>query len=91
MSYVGGQRPQHAASKFACLALHTMPDCVLLAFVRVVSPPFGWSPLSSFSCHYGLQVVTREVPSVVFETVDVPTSFSHFDDYLLTLLLKVYT
>ena len=36
-----------------------LPYHVASVFVQVVSPPLGWSPLSSSSC--GLQVVTREV------------------------------
>ena len=55
-----GRRPQHAVSKLPCLVLSSAISC-RSRFIQVVSPPLGWSPLSSFLVIYGLQVVTREV------------------------------
>ena len=74
---------------FLCCPL---PDRVAPVFVRVVSPPFGWSPLSSF-----LVIIlwspcgdTRG-PSVVFEAVDMPCPgrfhFSHIADYIYDFCL----
>ena len=38
-----------------------LPYRVAPVFVQVVSPPLGWSPLSSFLVMVSMQVVTREV------------------------------
>ena len=54
-------------------------------FVQVVSPPLGWSPLSSFLVVWFPSGDTR-CPSVVFEAVDMPCpgsfNFSHSVDYI---------
>ena len=44
---VVGRRPQHAVSKLPCLVLSSAYR-VAPVLVQVVSPPFVWSPLSSF-------------------------------------------
>ena len=60
-------------------------------FVQVVSPPLGWSPLSSFLVIWSPSGDTRG-PSVVFEAVDMPCPgpfhFSHSVDYIYSC---VYT
>ena len=60
---VVGRRPQHAVSKLHCLVQSSAISC------RSSSPPIFPGRLSTswlvslvvFSCHYDLQVVTREV------------------------------
>ena len=78
---VVGQRPQHAASKLACL----VPYRVVPVFVQVVSPPLGWSPLSYFLVIWSPSGDKR-CPSVVFEAVDMPClgpfHFSQSVDYI---------
>ena len=57
-----------------------LPYRVAPVFVQVVSPPRGWSPLSSFLVIWSPSGGTRG-PSVVFEAVDMPSPgpfhFSH--------------
>ena len=62
-------------------SLPVLPDHV--AQVQVVSPPLGWSPLSSVLVAWYPSDDTR-VPSVVFEAVDMPCLYDHF--IFLTLL-----
>ena len=54
-------------------------------FVQVVSPPLGWSPLSSFIVIWSPSGDARG-PSVIFEAVDMPCPgpfhFSHSVDYI---------
>ena len=54
-------------------------------FVQVVSPPLGWSPLSSFLVIWSPSGDARG-PSVVFEAVNMPClgpfHFSHSVDYI---------
>ena len=47
------------------------PNRVASVFVQVVSPPLGWSPLSSFLVIWSPSGDTR-CPSIVFEAVDMP-------------------
>ena len=60
-------------------------DHVAPVFVQVVSPPLGWSPLSSFLVIWSPSGDTQG-PSVVFEAVDMagpgPFHFSHIADYI---------
>ena len=70
---VVGRRPQYAVSKcpndpVLCCPL---PYRVAPVFVQVISPPLGWSLLSSFLVIWSPSGDTRR-PSVVFEAVDVP-------------------
>ena len=65
-----GRRPQHAVSKLACLCC-PLPDRIAPVLVQVVSPPLGWSPLSSFLVIWSPSGDTRG-PQVVFEAVDMP-------------------
>ena len=62
-----------------------LPHRFAPVFVQVVSPPLGWSPLSSFLVTWSPSGDTRG-PSVVFEAVDMPCSgpfhFSHSVDYI---------
>ena len=62
-----------------------LPDRVALVFIQVISPPLGWSPLSSFLVIWSPSGDTRG-PSVVFEAVDMagpgPFHFSHIADYI---------
>ena len=62
-----------------------LPYRVAPVFVQVVSPPFGWSPLSSFLVIWSPSSDTRG-PSVVFEEVDMsctgPFHFSHSVHYI---------
>ena len=62
-----------------------LPYRVAPVFVQVVSPPLGWSPLSSFLVIWSPRGVTRG-PSVVFEAVDTPCPgpfyFSHSVHYI---------
>ena len=62
-----------------------LPYRVAPVFVQVVSPPLGWSPLSSFLVIGSRSGDTRG-PSVVFEAVDMPClgpfHFSHSVDYI---------
>ena len=60
-----GRSPQHAVSKLACICCH-LPDRVAPVLVQFVSPPLGWSPLSSFLFIWCLQVVTCEVHRLYF-------------------------
>ena len=48
-----------------------LPYRVAPVFVQVVSPPLGWSPLSSFLVIWSPSGDARG-PSVVFEAVDMP-------------------
>ena len=58
---------------------------VFPVFVQVVSPPLGWSPLTSFLVIWSPSGDARG-PSVVFEAVDIPCPgpfhFSHSVDYI---------
>ena len=80
-----GRRPQHAVSKLACLVLSsvTVPDRVVPVFVQVVSPPLGWSPLSSFLVIWSPSGDTR-VPSVAVPCPELHTvlPFSRIADYV---------
>ena len=62
-----------------------VPYRVAPVFVQVVSPPLGWSPLSSFLVIWSTSSNTR-CPSVVFEAVDMPCPglfhFSHSVHYI---------
>ena len=62
-----------------------LPYRVAPVFVQVVSPPLGWSPLSSFLVIWSPSGDARG-PSVVFEAVDMPCQgpfhFSHSVDYI---------
>ena len=60
-----------------------LPYRVAPVFVQVVSPPLGWSPLSSFLVIWSPRRDTRG-PSVVFEAVDMPCQ-DHF--ICLTVLI----
>ena len=60
-----------------------LPYRVAPVFVQVVSPPLGWSLLSSFVVEWSPSDNTRG-PSEVFETVDVPCSGPlHFPTLLI--------
>ena len=74
-----------------------LPYRVAPVFVQVVSPPLGWSPLSSFLVIWSPSGDARG-PSVIFEAVDMPCPwafhFSHSVYYIyqfcplsLTLML----
>ena len=67
-----------------------LPYRVAPVFVQVVSPPLGWSPLSSFPVIWSPSGGTRG-PSVVFEAVDMPCPgpfhFSHSVDISMTFVL----
>ena len=62
-----------------------MPDHVAKVFVQVLSPPLGWSPLSSFLVMWPPSGDMRG-PSVVFEEVDVhctgPLIFCHIANHV---------
>ena len=62
-----------------------LPYRVAPVFVQVVSPPLGWSPLSSFLVIWSPSGDARG-PSVVFEAVNRPCPgpfhFSHSVDYI---------
>ena len=62
-----------------------LPYRVAPVFVDVVSPPLGWSPLTSFLVIWSPSGDARG-PSVVFEAVDMPCPgpfhFSHSVDYI---------
>ena len=62
-----------------------LPYRVAPVFVQVVSPPLGWSPLTSFLVIWSPSGDARG-PSVVFEAVDMPCPgpfhFSHSVDYI---------
>ena len=62
-----------------------LPYRVAPVFVQVVSPPLGWSPLTSFLGIWSPSGHARG-PSVVFEAVDMPCPgpfhFSHSVDYI---------
>ena len=62
-----------------------LPYRVAPVFVQVVSPPLGWSPLTSFPVIWSPSGDTRGL-SVVFEAVDMPCPgsfhFSHSVDYI---------
>ena len=69
---------------YPVLCFH-LPYRVAPVFVYVVSPPLGWSPLSSFIVIRSPSGDTRG-PSVVFEAVDMPCpgpfQFSYSVDYI---------
>ena len=69
----------------SCAVLCQIVWRVAPVFVQVVSPPLGWSPLSSFLVIWSPSGDTRG-PSVVFEAVDMPCPgpfhFSHIADYI---------
>ena len=62
-----------------------LPYHVAPVFVQVVSPPLGWSPLTSFLVIWSPSGDARG-SSVVFEAVDMPCPgpfhFSHSVDYI---------
>ena len=62
-----------------------LPYRVAPVFVQVVSPPLGWSPLSSFLVIWSPSGDARG-PSVVFEAFNMPCPgpfhFSHSVDYI---------
>ena len=62
-----------------------LPYRVAPVFVQVVSPPLGWSPLSSFLVIWSPSVDARG-PSVVYEAANMPCPgpfhFSHSVDYI---------
>ena len=62
-----------------------LPYRVAPVFVQVVSPPLGWSPLSSFLVIWSPSGDAR-VPSVILEVVNMPCPgpfhFSHSVDYI---------
>ena len=62
-----------------------LPYRVAPVFVQVVSPPLGWSPLTSFLVIWSPSGDARG-PSVVFEAADMPCPgpfhFSHSVDYI---------
>ena len=62
-----------------------LPYRVAPVFVQVVSPPLGWSPLSSFLVIWSPSGDARG-PSVVFDAVNMPCPgpfhFSHSVDYI---------
>ena len=62
-----------------------LPYRVAPVFAQVVSPPLGWSPLTSFLVIWSPSGDARG-PSVVFEAVDMPCPgpfhFSHSVDYI---------
>ena len=62
-----------------------LPYRVAPVFVQVVSPPIGWSPLTSFLVIWSPSGDARG-PSVVFEAVDMPCPgpfhFSHSVEYI---------
>ena len=62
-----------------------LPYRVAPVFVQVVSPPLGWSPLTSFPVMWSPSGGTRG-RSVVIEAVDMPCPgpfhFSHIADYI---------
>ena len=86
-----GRRPQHAVSKLPCLVLSSAISC-RSKFVQVVSPPLGWSPLSSFLVIWSPSGDTRG-PSVDFEAVDMPCPgpfhLSHSVDYIYDFVLSL--
>ena len=59
------------AKASACRLQITLPYRVAPVVVQVVSPPIGWSPLSSFLVIWSSSGDTRG-PSVVFEAGDMP-------------------
>ena len=63
----------------------SLPYRVAPLFVQFVSPPLGWSPLSSFLVIWSPSGDARG-PSVVFEALDMPCPgpfhFSHSVDYM---------
>ena len=60
-----------------------LPDRVAPVFVQVISPPHGWSPLSSFLVVWSPSGDTQ-LPSVVFDAVDVACPGTYY--FFLTLL-----
>ena len=70
-------------STLSCAVLCHMVS--LHVFVQVVSPPLGWSPLSSFLVIWSPSD-DKQGPSVVFDAVDMPCPgpfhFSHSVDYI---------
>ena len=81
---VVGRRPQYVSPNDPVLCC-PLPYRVAPVFVQVVSPPLGWSPLSSFLVIWSPSGDARG-PSVVFEAVDMPCPgpfhFSHRVDYI---------
>ena len=67
-----------------------LPYRVAPVFVQVISPPLGWSPLSSFLVIWSPSGDTLG-PSVVFEAVDMPCPgpfhFSYSVDYIYDICL----
>ena len=64
-----------------------LPYRVAPVFVQVVSPPLGWSPLSSFLVIWSPSGDARD-PSVVFEAVNMPCPGPfHFSQCRLYLLV----
>ena len=63
---------------------YPLPYRVAPVFVQVVSPPLGWSHLSSFLVIYGLQAVTREVHRSSLRRLIYPAQdhVSHSVDYI---------
>ena len=63
-----------------------LPYRVAPVFVQVVSPPLGWSPLTSFLVIWSPTSGGARGPSIVFEAVDMPSPgpfhFSHSVDYI---------
>ena len=72
------------------LSSAALPYRVAPVFVQVVSPPLGWSPLSSFLVIWSPSCDARG-PSFVFEAVDMPCPgpfhFSHSVDYIYEFCL----
>ena len=70
-----------------------LPYRVAPVFVQVISPPLGWSQLSSFLVILSPSGDTRG-PSVVFEAVDMPCpgqfKFSHSVDYMYDFCLFLF-
>ncbi len=79
---VGRRRMSSPNDPVLCCPL---PYRVAPVFVQVVSPPLGWSPLSSFLVIWSPSGEARG-PSVVFEAVNMPCPgpfhFSHSVDYI---------
>ena len=84
---VVGRRPSACRLQMtlSCAVLSPLPYPVAPVFVQVVSPPLGWSPLSSFLVIWSRSGDARG-PSVVFEAVNMPCPgpfhFSHSVDYI---------
>ena len=78
------RRPQHAVSELACLVLSSARSCCSSMCPGRLST--AWLVcLVVFSCHYGIQVVTREVHRSSLRRLICPAqdhSFSHIADYM---------